>query len=313
MGQLTRRHFIQATTGALVASAIPRLAVAAPAGKSSIRLGVTLYSYTGDYARATVLQDCIADAAATGSEGIELLSKTHIPDYPNPSDEWIDRWGSLVRDHRMAPSCYDCCESELSATGSEHSLRHLIRYLELASRLGFKIIRPAWGVPKAGAPGWGELARQVLPYAGRYDVRIAPEIRSSALLNSAMVQDYLDLMVKRNAKTLGLLIDMGRFEAENDDPKALRPFVPFLAHVRGTFLGSYVFNSERMYWEEVSDAQHRGIPFETALPMLIEAGYEGYISSEYDGPRSTFMASGYLSRRHLDLSRLLRERRDSVA
>ena len=127
MGQLTRRHFIQATTGALVASAIPRLAVAAPAGKSSIRLGVTLYSYTGDYARATVLQDCIADAAATGSEGIELLSKTHIPDYPNPSDEWIDRWGSLVRDHRMAPSCYDCCESELSATGSEHSLRHLIR------------------------------------------------------------------------------------------------------------------------------------------------------------------------------------------
>ena len=52
---------------------------------ATFKLGVTLYSYTGDYGVTMTLEDCIADAVDAGATGIEILSETHIPGYPNPT------------------------------------------------------------------------------------------------------------------------------------------------------------------------------------------------------------------------------------
>ena len=82
---------------------------------ATFKLGVTLYSYTGDYGVTMTLEDCIADVVDMGATGIEILSETHIPGYPNPSDAWVDslaRTDGQVRHHphllrllgRLAPA-----------------------------------------------------------------------------------------------------------------------------------------------------------------------------------------------------------------
>ncbi len=53
------------------------------------KLGVSLYSYTGDFSVTMNLEDCIADAVDAGAKGIEILSETHIPGYPEPTDAWV--------------------------------------------------------------------------------------------------------------------------------------------------------------------------------------------------------------------------------
>ena len=84
MYQMTRRQFLKTVAGAGTAVAFSSLTIAAPDPKSQIKLGTTLYSYTGGYGATTNLEAWIADAAAIGAKGIEIVSEIHIPNYPNP-------------------------------------------------------------------------------------------------------------------------------------------------------------------------------------------------------------------------------------
>jgi hypothetical protein len=47
--------------------------------ESTMKYGVALYSYTGDFQVTMTLEDCVADTADMGATGIEILSDTHIP------------------------------------------------------------------------------------------------------------------------------------------------------------------------------------------------------------------------------------------
>jgi len=71
-----------------------------------IDLGVSLYSYGGDYLVTMTLEDCLADVADVGAEGIEILADTHIAGYPSPTTAWVDDWHELVGRHHLTPTCY---------------------------------------------------------------------------------------------------------------------------------------------------------------------------------------------------------------
>ncbi len=324
MRELTRQEFFRTLAGAgAAAAAAPTFAAAVQTPKSRIKLGVTLYSYTGDYAPTTVLDDCIADAAAMGAEGIELVSETHIPNYPNPSDKWVEHWHGLMRKHKTQPSCYDCREnSRLRKAGpltARESLRLLLRDMELAQRLGFKILRPAWGVASPGrisALAWREMAQKALPYAEKHDIRLAPEIAWSTGSSSRVVDAYVDLIIKTNTKHLGLLVDAGAVESPSGravaagDASNLRRLLPYTLHLRAKFQGPYTFPSDGQFWELTDELQQYRNPFETVIPMLLQNGYSGYISNEYEGPRAAPLASNHLGRQHAKFSRFLNDAYD---
>src|SRR3972149_6640941 len=104
---MTRKDFLQTVAGVAMPAAIPSLSAAEPQ-KPGMKLGVTLYSYTGDFGAGTMsLEDCIADVADLGGEGIEILGETHVPDFPNPSDRWIEQWRGWMEKYKIRPSCYD--------------------------------------------------------------------------------------------------------------------------------------------------------------------------------------------------------------
>jgi sugar phosphate isomerase/epimerase len=273
---------------------------------ATFKLGVTLYSYTGDYGVSMTLEDCIADVVDMGATGIEILSETHIPGYPNPSDAWVAHWHELMAKYGTTPTCYDCWVDSRLYKGRtltvQESLDILLRDMRLANRLGFKIMRPKLGVitdDLVPDPVWREMTERALPYAEELDVKIAPEIHSPTPLKSKTVDDYMDLIVKTGTKHFGMLIDTGIFKTREGrtlapgewadpilavDPRDLIPFLP------------YVFHMHAKFWNVGDDLEEGSIPYDPVVAALNEGGYAGYLSAEYEGPRE-FYAGGDQVRR----------------
>jgi sugar phosphate isomerase/epimerase len=273
---------------------------------ATFKLGVTLYSYTGDYQVTMSLEDCIADVVDAGATGIEILSETHIPGYPNPTAAWVDNWHALMAKYGTTPTCYDCWVDSRLYKGRtltvQESLDILLRDMKLANRLGFKIMRPKLGVVTDDLvpdPVWREMIERALPYAEELDVKIAPEIHSPTPLKSKTVDDYMDLIAKTGTKHFGMLIDSGIFKTREGrklapgewadpilavDPRDLIPFLP------------YVFHMHAKFWNVGEDLEEGSIPYETVVKALSEGGYTGYLSAEYEGPRE-FYAGGDQVRR----------------
>ena len=188
-------------------------------GAADITLGVSLYSYGGDYLVTMTLEDCLADVADMGAADVEILADTHIQGYPAPSSAWVDRWHELVDGFRLTPTCYSCwldtrLRKDRGLTVDE-AVAILGRDLELAHRLGFSIVRPKLGVVSLDLipdPVWRETVLRSLPKAEEYGLRIAPEIHAPTPLRSKIVDDYLELVRETGTEHFGLLIDTGIFQ-----------------------------------------------------------------------------------------------------
>ncbi|MFF2050300.1 sugar phosphate isomerase/epimerase family protein [Leifsonia sp. NPDC058194] len=57
------------------------------------------------------------------------------------------------------------------------------------------------------------------------------------------------------------------------DPKTMLPHMPYLFHIQAKF------------YEMLDDETEYSIPYDEIIPVLIEGGYNGYLSSEYEGNR----------------------------
>jgi len=78
------------------------------------------------------------------------------------------------------------------------------------------------------------------------------------------------------------------------DPRRWRELMPKVLHVHGKFYGIDQHGDEP------------SIDHETIMDVLVEAGYTGFISSEWEGHAYTDAESGYdLCRAHHDLCRKL--------
>jgi sugar phosphate isomerase/epimerase len=297
-----------------------------------IDLGVSLYSYGGDYLVTMTLEDCLADVADVGAEGIEILADTHIAGYPSPTTAWVDDWHELVARHHLTPTCYSSwldtrLRKDRTLTVDE-AVPLLVRDLELAHRLGFTILRPKLGVVSLDLipdPVWRETVERALPKAEEYGIRIAPEIHAPTPLESTIVEDYLDLA--RQTEHFGLLIDTGIFQnAErgrmhsdsrfvfgnpdpelaarvaremskpmNEDPALLADLLPYVFHVHAKF------------WDMTDDLDDPHLPYDAIVKVLVEGGWSGSLSSEYEGPRDLYLASDMVRRQQAMLRRLVAE------
>jgi sugar phosphate isomerase/epimerase len=270
------------------------------------RLGVTLYSYAGDFMVNMTLEDCLADVADAGATGIEILSETHIPKYPNPSDQWIEHWHDLLTKYQLKPTCYDCWVDSRMRKGRtltvQESLDFLLMDMKLAHRLGFKMMRPKLGVVSEDLipdPVWREMVERALPHAEKYDVKIIPEIHSPTPLKSKTVDDYLDLITKTGTKHFGLLIDAGIFKDRyvrepkkgewiepllGIEPRELIPYLPYVHHIHAKF------------WTMNEELREPTIPYDKLVKVLIEQGWDGYLSAEYEGDRASFAGTEQIRR-----------------
>ncbi|KZE33047.1 C-glycoside deglycosidase beta subunit domain-containing protein [Microbacterium sp. T32] len=291
--------------------------LAPEASGAPFQYGVSLYSYMSDFGTVMDLETAMASIADIGATGLEILGEAHIPNYPNPSDEWVEQWFALLQKYGLEPTNYGSwIDTRLHSSGpnardmtAEEGAAVLQRDLRLAKRLGFRFVRPKIGVVSSDLvphPIWTEAVEASLPLAEELDVIICPEIHSPTPIKHEVVEDYIALIRRTGTKHFRLLLDTGIFQ---DRPIPLKPGE--LPGQRPAFLDgihvdpndvfdvidNVVFIQAKFHDidEELDDKQ---IPWEPVLRALKDAGYTGYLSSEYEGEREPWRSIEQVRRQH---------------
>ena len=270
-----------------------------------------------DYGTVLDLETALAAVADVGATGVEILGEGHIERYPDPTTEWIDRWFALLEKYSLEPTNYGSwIDTRLHSSGAhardltaEEGAGMLQRDLRLAKRLGFRFVRPKIGVVSSDLvphPIWTESVERSLDLAADLDVVICPEIHSPTPIKHEVVDDYIGLIERTGTKHFGLLLDTGIFQ---DRPIALKPgelpgqrpaFMDGIAVDPADIadIAPYIVFIQAKFHDIDENLEDQQIPWEPVLGALKNAGYTGYLSSEYEGEREPWRSIEQVRRQH---------------
>lgn len=297
----------------------------------SFKYGVSLYSYTDDFGTVMDLEDAfyhVADACATG---IEILGEGHVDGYPEPSAAWLDRWFALVDRYKLEPTNFASwidthIQRDRNLTVDEGAAQ-LTLDLNLAKRLGFKFLRPKFGVVDLELtphPIWEGAVERVLDLAAKLDIVIIPEIHAPTPIRHPVVEAYIDFIQRTGTKHFGLLIDTGIFQDrplpfwQHETPEMRKTAMAFLDGIKvpveqlAEVIDYTPFIQAKFHHIDETLHDHN-IPWETVVPMLKSLGYSGYLSSEYEGVRDPWVAIEQVRRQHALIRKLEREYDEAAA
>ena len=161
-----------------------------------------------------------------------------------------------------------------------------------------------------------------VPDMGIFTKRLPRVLRDRALRNGATpkILDYVsqayengvlsEYIVAEARNMGGNAVDMGYAEASRHNvysqPKRLLEFMPSIFHIHAKF------------YEMLEDGTEYSIPYDKIVPVLIQGGFDGYLSSEYEGNRhiqDAFPVDSIeqVRRQHAMFRRLLGESTSAVA
>ena len=206
---MTRKNFLGAMAGAAAYAAVSGSAGAA-ASKGALRRGVSLYCYQEEfYKRAMTLEDCLSEASSIGASAIELLPEEMVPDFPNPSDRWVDQWRGWIEKYRLVADTYTQFQDTVLIKGQDlpvdEGVAMLERDLKLARRMGFKNMRLLIGTPL-------DVIEKAIPLAEKYDIWMGCEIHAPARINCRLVHRWLEIAERHKTQHFGLVPDFGIFQ-----------------------------------------------------------------------------------------------------
>ena len=270
-----------------------------------------------DYGTVLDLETAMSGIADIGATGIEILGEGHVPNFPNPSAAWIDEWFRLLEKYELEPTNMGSwIDTRLHSSGANaremtaaEGAEILHRDLRLASQLGFRFLRPKIGVISSDLiphPIWTESVERSLELAAELDVVICPEIHAPTPIKHEVVDDYIGLIQRTGTKHFGLLLDTGIFQ---DRPIPLAPGE--LPGRRPAFMDGiavdpadiadiidHVVFIQAKFHDIDDQLVDQQIPWEPVLRALKDAGYTGYLSSEYEGLRDPWRSIEQVRRQH---------------
>ena len=196
--KLTRNHFLKAmglasaavVSGEAIGSAVigdinaGRRDLPLDQGKASaqdIMLGVSLYSYQhAFYTGEMTLEDSLAELNSIGAQGVQIIDEITVPNFPNPSEQWVDHWFEMCEKYRLTPTNMDAFVDVYwgwrhKPMDLQEQVETLATRLKLAKRLGFKVVRPTSGSVSEPV---GQLFERIVPIAEALDVRVTPELHA---------------------------------------------------------------------------------------------------------------------------------------
>ena len=288
---------------------------------AAFRYGVSLYSFTDDFGTVLTLEDAFHAISDLGATGIEILGEAHVPGYPDPPAAWVDSWFALLERHGLEPTNYGSwIDTRLRLSRPMTAIEgatDLARDIRLAARLGFRFVRPKIGVVSFDLvpdPIWEESVERCLELAQSLNIVICPEIHAPTPIRHPVVESYVRFIERTGTKHFGLLIDTGIFQ---DRPL---PYMPGeTPAMRSEFLNGicvdpkdfaevarHVVFVQAKFHSINEQLVDQNIPWETIVPALKQAGYAGYLSSEYEGERSPWRSLEQVRRQHALIRRIER-------
>lgn len=281
--------------------------------------GVSLFSYSDLLDVCMTLEDCLADIYDMGATGVEILA-SHVEGYPNPSVAWVNKWFQLLDRYGLEPAefghWYDIRLYGDRYLTPEEALEYVVRDLKIASELGFKVLRTKLTVINVNCDpvsGWQDYVKRALEYAEKYDVRMCTEVHRPTVLTTAHIYEYLSFIEETGTKHFGFNVDFGTFQ--NVFPKPGEPGATYRYSLPTTYskpediklVLPYTYCCHAKFNYVNDDFEETTIPYREVLKILVDSGYQGYLISEYEGPRKDEMdfVCDQLRRHHILMKRIM--------
>lgn len=288
---------------------------------STLKFGVSLYSYTGDMNTVLTLEDAFAEIADLGATGIEILGEGNIANYPSPSTEWIDSWHGLLDKYKLEATNYGSWLDSSMWRGRDLTVAEgtamLARDLRLASTLGFTSIRPKIGVVSMDLrphPIWEEVIERNLDLAADLDLIICPEIHAPTPIKHPVVDEYIQFIQRTGSPYFRLLIDTGIFQRaittakhdglsdEAQEEGWRKPLAVPMSDLADVL--PYTYFIQAKFFDINDDLVDQQIPWGEILQTLVDNNWSGYLSSEYEGDRLPYRSLEQVRRQHALLHKL---------
>ncbi len=252
--------------------------------------GVALYSYSAELGLTKSLEECFEDLHDMGAHGIEILANTHIENYPNPTDEWVEKWFRLCDKYEIVPVEYgNWIDSHVLGyrdLTTEESYEMLARDIRLAHRLGFTVMRTKMPVINDAlelVKNWREIIKMALPLAEELGIKMCPEIHIPSNLKGKMVTEYVDFIKETGTKNFGLNIDFSVFRTEFSEGEYRDPnYIPNVPEDLIPLL-PYIYCCHAKFINMSDEFEETTIPCKEIIELLKKQNWDGYLLSEYEG------------------------------
>ena len=169
-------------------------------------------------------------------------------------------------------------------------------------------------------PIWQEAVERSLDLAAELDVVICPEIHAPTPIKHPVTQGYVDFIERTGTEHFKLLIDTGIFntapvlelseeievEEGEEVPAHLRPLAVPMADLVEVL--PHVHFIQAKFAEVDDDLNDLHVPWGEIIPTLQDAGWSGWLSSEYEGRREPYRGRDQVRRQHALLRSLAARR-----
>ncbi len=265
-----------------------------------MKLSVITYSYSKISGLSDF--DCIDLASEQGFDGIEFCG-LRLADGEDPIEHALAlrdccaQKGLEVVSYTVGGDLIGGCSGDL-----EQEIDRLKKEVDVAAALGAKLMRHdcAYGYPderksymgfESALPRIIEGASRVTAYAATRGVQTMTENHGRFCQESQRVERIIQGV---NDPNFGALIDMGNFMcADEDCAAAFGRMLPYVKHVHakdflvkdgsGFIPAGGFFATRGGNYLRGTIVGHGAVPVLRCVRMLAEAGYDGYISVEFEG------------------------------
>lgn len=264
-----------------------------------MKISVSSYSFQQYIGQGKLTQlDCVSKAKEMGFDAIEFIdiagtSLDEQKEYAKSIREEADRIGIEINAYTIGACLYKDTEEENDA-----EVKRLCGQLEVAKILGASVMRHdvCYALGKKGnarsfdlmLPTIARNARRVTEYAESLGIITCTENHGYIAQDSDRVERLFNAVAHDN---YGLLVDIGNFICADEDPAiAVSRVAPYAVHVhvkdmlvRNEPTGSCVNPTRGGRYFVGTVAGEGDIPVKRCLNILKRAGYDGFISLEYEG------------------------------
>lgn len=183
---------------------------------SRLKLGLTLYCFTPEYAKGILdLEGIIRTAREMGYTGYEIVATQMCPDYPYVSDKFLGELEAINRYYGMEIISYAAnmdrgMRADRNLTEDE-MLSRAITDVKSANKLGCTVMREQYLCGPA-------VLERLAPYAEDYGVKVGIEIHNPEYPTSPYMKKYLERIQQSGSKYIGFIPDFGCFATKPNWP-----------------------------------------------------------------------------------------------
>lgn len=242
-----------------------------------MKLGIASYSYNR-YLRsgAMELEDFIARAFELGVDGVELNQL-----YFKPEDERIKTLKRALLNYGLDLSCVtvdnNFCKPNVEDRKRE--IEFVKNWIDATVKLGAPIMRvnagwPPEDVSEDEAFKWAvDCIRESTDYAERYGLMLTVENHGGITSTGEQVVKLIEAV---DSDWFRVNLDTGNFRQKTYE--SIEMVAPYTVHVHAKMyeLGLEWYGLES-YWVE------KRLDYRRIMEILVKAGYNGYLSLEYEG------------------------------